>query len=89
MPRTPHFEARFRPATQPQAFSSRLSSFPRAIGTTLLLCFRARSVLKALQRRYVLLEESSKLVCDALKATKAAPALEAMPLFLEIRRAAR
>lgn len=45
--------------------------------------------MKALQRRYVLLEESSKLVCDALKATKAAPALEAMPLFLEIRRAAR
>lgn len=50
---------------------------------------RGRSVLKALQRRYLLLEESSKLVYEALKATKATPALEASPFFLEICRAAR
>lgn len=48
-----------------------------------------RSVLKALQRRYLLLEETSKLVSDTLMATKATPALEAGRLFLEIRRAAR
>lgn len=50
---------------------------------------RGRSVLKALQRRYLLLEESSKLVSETLKAMKSTPALDASLLFLEIRRATR
>eukprot|EP00752_Nemacystus_decipiens_P002252 g2133.t1 len=55
----------------------------------LFLDDESRFLLRALQRRYILLEESAKLVSDTLNAAKATPALEASLSFLEIHRAAR